>query len=133
MSLRLEFRQLITTVFRIDATVRLLPPPSSSLSPSHPSLPVTRITSATSSTNELPTFEDAIASSSSSASFGVVNVLAETTDAAIELDFEEQPRDVTCRSLAKTSGGSKAVVTHPQNWEGAFSVRPPFPSSPPLS
>ncbi|BGO96149.1 hypothetical protein NBRC10512_002469 [Rhodotorula toruloides] len=114
--------KLITTVFRIDATVRLLPPPSSSLNPSHPTLPVTRIASATSSTNELPTFEDAIASSSSSASFGVVNVLAETTDAAIELNFEQHPKEVTCRSLARTSGGSKVIVTHPQNWEGAFSA-----------
>ncbi|GEM11790.1 proteophosphoglycan ppg4 [Rhodotorula toruloides] len=115
--------KLITTVFRIDATVRLLPPPSSSLSTSaHPSLPVTRIASATSSTNELPTFEDAMASSASSSSFGVVNVVAETTDAAIELAYEEQPREVALRSLARTSGGSKVVVRHPQNWEGSFSV-----------
>ncbi|BGP35888.1 hypothetical protein JCM10296v2_007740 [Rhodotorula toruloides] len=115
--------KLITTVFRIDATVRLLSPPSSSLSLSATcTLPVTRIESATSSTNELPTFEDAIASSTSSASFGVVNVLAETTDAAIEIEYEEHPRDVACRSLARTSGGSKVIVTHPKNWEGAFSA-----------
>ncbi|GJN94766.1 hypothetical protein Rhopal_007858-T1 [Rhodotorula paludigena] len=110
--------KLLTSVFRIDATIRLLA--SSSSLASLP--PVTRVDTNASSTAELPTFEDAMASSSSSGGLGVVTVVAETTDAGVELVYESQPAEVALRSIARSSGGSKVGVTHPAGWEGRFSA-----------
>lgn len=74
-----------------------------------------------------------MASSASSSSLGAVTVVAETTDAAIDLSYDDDvPRDVTLKSTAKTSGGSKVTVTHPHSWQGSFSVRSPL-LSPTLS
>lgn len=115
-------------MFRIDATIRLLAPPSSLLSPPG-AAPVTRtLSNATSSTSEAdlpPTFEDALASSSASGgSFGVVTVAAETTDAGVELVFPAPvPAMCALRTTARSSGGSRVAVTHARGWEGRFSVR----------
>ncbi|GAA5939278.1 hypothetical protein JCM3775_007176 [Rhodotorula graminis] len=118
--------RLLTSVFRIDATIRLLSPALSTTSPAG-AAPVTRtLSNATSSTaaDLPPTFEDALASSSASgAALGVVTVQAETTDAGVELVFPEAvPSDCALRATARSSGGSRVAVTHARGWEGRFSA-----------
>ncbi|GAA5909548.1 hypothetical protein JCM8208_007180 [Rhodotorula glutinis] len=118
--------RLLTSVFRIDATIRLLSPTSSTTSPAG-AAPVTRTLSNTTSSTGAdlpPTFEDALASSSASgAALGVVTVQAETTDAGVELVFPEAvPGDCALRATARSSGGSRVAVTHARGWEGRFSA-----------
>jgi len=122
-----DVAQLLASVFRIDATIRLISPTSSTTSPAG-AAPVTRtLSNATSSTaaDLPPTFEDALASSSASgAALGVITVAAETTDAGVELVFPEAvPSDCALRATARSSGGSRVAVTHARGWEGRFSVR----------
>ena len=113
--------QLITTVFRIDATIRILAPPSPVASSSG-AAPVARVESAaTEGEDELPTFADAMASSSTTLG-GAVTVVAETSDAGAELVYEQVPQEVALRSLVRSTGGSVIRVKHGETYEGSFTV-----------
>lgn len=114
--------QIHTTHFRVDAVVALLPPPIS-LATHRPS-----ITSAHSSTTTLPTFEEATGLSSSGTLLAPINVRVETTGAAVQLEYSEQPREVALNSWAKSTGGGRVEVVHADAFEGSFSVRSPFPA-----
>jgi hypothetical protein len=59
-----------------------------------------------------------------------VNVRLETTGAAIQLVYSEQPKDLAVNSFAKSTGGGRVEVVHPDTFEGAFSVRFHLPSPP---
>ncbi|GAA5863748.1 hypothetical protein JCM8547_006053 [Rhodosporidiobolus lusitaniae] len=108
--------KLSTTHFRIDAFVRLLPPP-----PSAPAVDRAPSPTPSSTTSLLPTFDEAIGSSSSSSSVPVL-VRAETSGASIELEMVEQPEGVVVQSFARSSGGGTVRVTHPDTFEGSFSA-----------
>lgn len=111
----------MTTVFRIDATIRILPPPSPVASSSG-AAPVTRVDSAaTEGEDELPTFADAMASSSTTLG-GAVTVVAETSDAGAELVYEQVPQEVALRSMVRSTGGSVIRVKHGETYEGSFTV-----------
>ncbi|GAA5828635.1 hypothetical protein JCM11251_000881 [Rhodosporidiobolus azoricus] len=116
--------RLSTTHFRIDASVHLLPPPSSSLPVHRPSSPApsTRTTSTSLSDGALPTFEEATGASPSSSTGEVVQVTAETSGAAIQLDYVEQPEGVVVHSFARSNGGGRVEVVHPKTFEGTFSA-----------
>ncbi|BGP20790.1 hypothetical protein JCM10213_008927 [Rhodosporidiobolus nylandii] len=98
--------RLITSHFRIDASVWLLPPPV-------PGTPALSITDAP------PTFEEATSSPSLGAS-NTVLVQAETTGAAIQLDYLEHPDGLVLQSLARSTGGGAVQVVHPETFEGSF-------------
>lgn len=122
----------MTTVFRIDATIRILAPPSPVASSSG-AAPVTRVeSSATEGEDELPTFADAMASSSTAPLGGAVTVVAETSDAGAELVYEQVPQEVALRSLVRSTGGSVIRVKHGETYEGSFTVSfsPVSPVSP---
>ncbi|GAA5823659.1 hypothetical protein JCM3770_003007 [Rhodotorula araucariae] len=115
-----EHLRLLTTVFRIDATIRLVaaaPTSSSSRAPAS-SLAVTRVATASS---DLPTYADDSLLTSSVP--GIVTVTAETTDAGIELLFPAPvPGGCALRAMARSSGGARVGVTHASGWEGRFSA-----------
>ncbi|GAA5988406.1 hypothetical protein JCM10908_003551 [Rhodotorula pacifica] len=115
--------RLITTVFRIDATIRILAPPSSAgAGTSSGAAPVTRVESTT--TDELPTFADAMMASSTT--LGAVTVIAETSDAGAELVYEQVPQEVALRSTIRSSGGSVVRVKHGETYEGTFAANCPI-------
>ncbi|KWU42730.1 Proteophosphoglycan ppg4 [Rhodotorula sp. JG-1b] len=117
--------RLITTVFRIDATIRILAPPSPVASSSG-AAPVARVESAaTEGEDELPTFADAMASSSTTLG-GAVTVVAETSDAGAELVYEQVPQEVALRSLVRSTGGSVIRVKHGETYEGSFTATCPI-------
>ncbi|GAA6002165.1 hypothetical protein JCM10207_003105 [Rhodosporidiobolus poonsookiae] len=108
--------KLITTHFRIDATVRILAPSSSlSAQPARPPSPAP-----SSATDLPPTFEEAVGSSAVAPS--TFDARVETTGAAIQLDYVEQPEGVVVSSFAKSSGGGRIEVVHPGTFEGSFSA-----------
>ncbi|GAA5917011.1 hypothetical protein JCM6882_001303 [Rhodosporidiobolus microsporus] len=114
--------KIATTHFRIDASVHLLPPSSSSLPVHRPSSP-TPSTFTTSTGDVPPTFEEAVGSSAAAAGAGeVVQVTAETTGASIQLDYVEQPEGVVVHSFARSNGGGRIEVVHPETFEGSFSA-----------
>jgi hypothetical protein len=108
-------------VFRIDATIRILAPPSPVAASSSGAAPVTRVESAATTEDELPTFADAMASSSTTLG-GAVTVVAETSDAGAELVYEQVPQEVALRSLVRSTGGSVIRVKHGETYEGSFTV-----------
>ncbi|POY72754.1 hypothetical protein BMF94_4161 [Rhodotorula taiwanensis] len=115
--------RLSTTVFRIDAVIRIIPSASTPANSSG-AAPVTRVES--SATDDLPTFADAMASSTT---LGAVNVIAETSDAGAELVYEDVPPEVVLRSLVKSSGGSVLRVKHDESFEGSFTATCPITHS----
>ncbi|BGP43976.1 hypothetical protein JCM10450v2_008193 [Rhodotorula kratochvilovae] len=117
--------RLLTTVFRIDATIRLLAPSAASVPGGSSSrAPVTRVASTTS---DLPTYGEQqttlLLSSSSAGAGGVIAVSAETTDAGVELLFPAPvPPQCALRTTARSTGGSRVGVTHASGWEGRFAA-----------
>ncbi|GAA5968276.1 hypothetical protein JCM21900_000840, partial [Sporobolomyces salmonicolor] len=110
--------QIHTTVFPIDAQIRLLSPlPTTAPDEPHQDLSL----SFSSSTADVPppTFEDALRTGPNHE--GKTTVVAETTEAHIHLVYLEHPPAVVLSSFARSTGGSKVAVRHPSSFAGTFS------------
>ncbi|ORY88581.1 hypothetical protein BCR35DRAFT_301334 [Leucosporidium creatinivorum] len=115
---------LKTTHFKIEGKIRLLSPSSALLPDTVVGSPSPSVLSAGSA--EPPSFQEALrqGASSSTAAGGTsrAQVLAETTEGALFLEFEDHPADVVVALEASSTRGGKVGVKHPAGWEGSFTA-----------
>lgn len=109
---------LFTTYYRIDAEITLsrtstAVEPVVNDSQSFTSIPTTLASA------EPPSFDDVLEARRRS---GLVDVVIETCDASVAVEFVDQPKDVALKSFVKGSGGAKVSVTHRGAFLGTFSV-----------
>ncbi|KAM0787033.1 hypothetical protein ACM66B_006299 [Microbotryomycetes sp. NB124-2] len=118
-----------TTGFPVDADVTLSPLRTLSRSSSRRRRPSSAIGVAppsftsSSTTTDLPTFEDVMQSDLSSSNAQQVRVHVETTEGHVNVRYLNHPKTIALQSFASTTGGSRVYVEHPAPFDRSSSRR----------